>query len=805
MHSPILVARRLRRFAARRAVVCLLALSMPLVVTGPAPAEAAPQQRWAVLVGVDDYSLANKPAAAVAKNRRSGISDLAGCVNDVRAMESLLLSRFGFDAAHMTTLVSPSPKSGRVPTRDAILAALEDTFLKKAQPGDIGVFYYSGHGSQIRNSKSDEADKRDETIVPADGQDIRDKELGALYNKIAERGVILTVISDSCHSGSIARGYFTNRRARLTGPNESDVADPTKIDPPERKGVLVLSASQDEEVSIEAQTPDGTQRGAFTHSFERAVGALGTGAPVELIFTKTVALLKHEGFDQKPVLGASGDMGRREKDLLGRASTMSATKPVVAVAQVDGDSAQLLGGRVVGIYEGAELKRVAEQPGDASVKLRVTKSDLGTSVADLVDPATSRGTVKGGDLFEVDVWSHPVDASLRVFVPPSTLKLADVERQVAETKTWGGLGNITWLDSATKRTPSHILRWSGSAWTLRSALGEELALGTTVDAGVLTKRLDADIAKLSVENPLFKGQQAPSVFVDLPPTASLVEAVRKANPNPKGLVTVVDVEAAADYKLVGRVAGDKVTYGWVKLNADTSADITLPLETSGVALAGDGPQVKAAVDQLQAYARNLGKIKAWLAMTAESAQASTSYPYDLVLRRTADGATVTSSTPITEGEEYGLYLQLREGAENDLVNRMYVYIYSIDREGRSQLLFPADGGVENRLPVRSSESGNQKLIKLGDDPSIRVEPPFGNDVFVLVLAETQIARPELLESEGVVTRDDAAKAKSRGEDNPLSNLLHEMGSDTPTRGTGRVKTTGKWAVRAFTVASRPRG
>ena len=28
------------------------------------------------------------------------------------------------------------------------------------------IFYYSGHGSSIKNTSSDEADQRDETIVP---------------------------------------------------------------------------------------------------------------------------------------------------------------------------------------------------------------------------------------------------------------------------------------------------------------------------------------------------------------------------------------------------------------------------------------------------------------------------------------------------------------------------------------------------------------------------------------------------------------------------------------------------------------
>ena len=56
----------------------------------------------------------------------------------------------------------------------------------------------------------------DETIVPADAAsgafDIRDKEIARLCNQVVDKGILLTAIFDSCHSGSIARG-FPGRRA----------------------------------------------------------------------------------------------------------------------------------------------------------------------------------------------------------------------------------------------------------------------------------------------------------------------------------------------------------------------------------------------------------------------------------------------------------------------------------------------------------------------------------------------------------------------------------------------------------------
>src|SRR5690606_31644154 len=94
-------------------------------------------------------------------------------------------------------------------TREAIIGQME-SLARTAREGDVVFIYYAGHGSQVINSLSAETDKKDESIVPADSYsgalDIRDKELAVLYNKILDKGATLTVIFDSCHSGSASRG-----------------------------------------------------------------------------------------------------------------------------------------------------------------------------------------------------------------------------------------------------------------------------------------------------------------------------------------------------------------------------------------------------------------------------------------------------------------------------------------------------------------------------------------------------------------------------------------------------------------------
>lgn len=75
------------------------------------------------------------------------------------------------------------------------------------------LFHFSGHGSQMPNITGTEPDGLDETIVTYDSRtsdphiyDIPDKTFAALLNQLAQaKGNRITVIFDSCHSGSGTR------------------------------------------------------------------------------------------------------------------------------------------------------------------------------------------------------------------------------------------------------------------------------------------------------------------------------------------------------------------------------------------------------------------------------------------------------------------------------------------------------------------------------------------------------------------------------------------------------------------------
>lgn len=139
----------------------------------------------ALLVGINAYPTA----------------PLRGCVNDVMLMSEILTKHFGFDTKEKRMLTDASA------TTTNILERL-NWLVDGAQPGDVLFFHYSGHGSQMIDSKYDtdeEPDGLDEIICPVDlnwrDKVITDDQLRAIFDKVPA-GVNLTIVMDCCHSGS---------------------------------------------------------------------------------------------------------------------------------------------------------------------------------------------------------------------------------------------------------------------------------------------------------------------------------------------------------------------------------------------------------------------------------------------------------------------------------------------------------------------------------------------------------------------------------------------------------------------------
>jgi hypothetical protein len=140
---------------------------------------------------------------------------LNGCEADCDTMTAIA------SAERFTTRVLKTTQA----SSEAILAAINSA-AARLRSGDTFMITYAGHGGQVPNADADsdpEADSQDETWVLYDRQLI-DDELWNAWRRFAA-GVNVIVISDSCHSGTIARLF-----PRLTRGVDADQDVEAEID-----------------------------------------------------------------------------------------------------------------------------------------------------------------------------------------------------------------------------------------------------------------------------------------------------------------------------------------------------------------------------------------------------------------------------------------------------------------------------------------------------------------------------------------------------------------------------------------------
>lgn len=279
--------------------------------------------RKALLVGINDYA----PVGP-------GGPDLRGCVNDVKDMAHTL---------NVLNIVPPAPGSVKIltderATRAAILDGLK-WLVTNAKKGDVLVFHYSGHGSQVADLSGDEIDKKDETICPHDFRTagmITDDDLRKIISGLAS-GANLDVFLDSCHSGTGTRELSILAEA----PEELSLT-PRYVEPPVDvgffldanpsipvRGIFKPSTGEKEAVEVPGlnhvlwagcrsnQTSSegsiqGVYRGVFTYTFCKALRRAGTSIARKRLDAIVSADIKKLGYAQIPQLeGTRSSLGEK--------------------------------------------------------------------------------------------------------------------------------------------------------------------------------------------------------------------------------------------------------------------------------------------------------------------------------------------------------------------------------------------------------------------------------------------------------------------------------------------------------------
>jgi metacaspase-1 len=195
-----------------------------------------------------------KKAVCIGINNYPGIfNDLKGCVNDAQDW-SALLQDMGFETSIMLDSQA---------TQQNVKAALQD-LISATNAGDVAVFTYSGHGTQVSERSDDESDHYDEAICLYDGNVI-DDELRVILEGLHPQAT-LVVISDSCFSGSVTRIAPEPATPRFIQPSVSTIGKTARrpfllpeADMPE----ILITGCTDSEYSYDAEF-NGRPNGAMT-------------------------------------------------------------------------------------------------------------------------------------------------------------------------------------------------------------------------------------------------------------------------------------------------------------------------------------------------------------------------------------------------------------------------------------------------------------------------------------------------------------------------------------------------------------
>jgi len=334
-----------RRAGLVAACIVLLVIGCGLAgngVSAPYPnlrlvAEAASTpaaRKIALIVGINYYP--NLP----------GGSQLSGPVNDaVLLAQTIESSKYGFRAQDVHLLLSP--QRGQCPpapggtqtaclegavTKQAIVDAFRQYLIRGASSGDILVFAYAGHGSLWDDLQ--EPSRRARTLVPTDsrdsngsGTDLLTVELANLVTEaLARQPLNLTIILDSCNSGSRIRGAAVSRgigpdtrpgvQARYRGllPAPPSRGGSCQADPADQsfftinRPYVLLAAAREDQSAYEAPDANNVVHGTFTRALVDALQrATSQTTYRELLEPVAARILGERDGAQMPVLEGARD------------------------------------------------------------------------------------------------------------------------------------------------------------------------------------------------------------------------------------------------------------------------------------------------------------------------------------------------------------------------------------------------------------------------------------------------------------------------------------------------------------------
>lgn len=523
------------------------------------PALSSPR-KVALIVGLNYYP------------NLSADEQLTGPVNDAILLGRILQTpKFGFRAEDIHLVLSPrlgeklprinaqvSVLPGKV-TKRVIVETLRKYLVEEVRPGDILFLAYSGHGSLWFDRQSPSRLAR--TLVPTDsreltgsGTDILTVELANLVSEVLARNPgNLTIVLDSCYSGSRIRGRFAASVPRGIPPDHRQTVVPQYRDAFKRsqpragqqvpvsipsadrsfftinrKYVLMAAAREDQLAWEDSLEPGAPVQGIFTHYLVDALRSSTTTTQTtyrELFERVATRVRTRTDASQIPVLE-----GERDAILFG--GQVRDQRPYLVVGErsdrFDPNIITLPAGRVAGVTAGSVYDIYPKD----DLTFADPRNKLGTAVIKQINLDKSFATITAGTAPE---GAHAVE---RIHAQSSTLRVkllakslpkrlkAAILKQIRASPFSVTVGEGSAYDVAIAEDPDHRGR-------LRAELASGEPLGGSFDIAdpQTPLKLAANVAKYgrvrvvaAIENPAshvrFSATWVPSGGAPTPPLRS---------------------------------------------------------------------------------------------------------------------------------------------------------------------------------------------------------------------------------------------------------------------------------------------
>ena len=395
-------------------------------------AAQTPARKLALLIGINDYS------------ENSAAANLRGCLTDVDLQYELLVHRFGFNPDDIIKITDDQPLK---PTRNNILDTFRSHLIDQANPGDVVVFHYSGHGSRVFDPDPVyEGSALNGTIVPndpvsADSEivpDIMGRTLFLLMRSLKTNNV--TAILDSCHSGGGLRGNAVVRAVRESRVTARAMPDEFELQTHLLKSAnLSFEAFQQERAAGVAKgvgmgsaqlsqlafdiPHEGFYSGAFTYLLTRYLWQMPGGTPVNRIranlvrSTQLTVAAAHNNLSQIPQFQVAPESNGLAQPIYFTPSVRGSAEAVVTEVAESGEIVFWLGGvssQTIALTETQAGFTVLNERREAVGEIKQTKRFGLIGVGERVS-----GQAMPGMLMRETVVGLPADLSLKIGVDSS--------------------------------------------------------------------------------------------------------------------------------------------------------------------------------------------------------------------------------------------------------------------------------------------------------------------------------------------------------------------------------------------------